>query len=520
MPPRRQPRGLLWSCINSTSKMVLAQTLSSPHPQQEVITRELLNRYIPPLLIQDVLNSVLRRLATHHSALASHSVVSSLLNILLHPQITDLQLADLSYIGSVELETLDKVELTLMNLLPSMTQLTQLNLSTHHYKITLPSCSSGILQILGRSCPNLKRLNLNNNNRVTGEGLLHLYPTEHQAGCINLEELFLQDCSIDAEDVAMLIHCFPNLQLVGYKELGTSLQILKSQPKKFGRKTRRRTLYEYSLKLTHVDNTLSRVQKCDGEIVDFICEACPNIENLKVRVCDKDVGKLRKLHKLKHLELRFYTGLHHPIESSTISYFKSHGSHLASLTIFCNHLYSNHVQIIAEHCFNLTKLFLHANVAVADRCLASCVSKLQKLEVLNLRLGHDELIVSPRACELVCFLLSEAYLLQELYLLVRCHGVHDFFITTLLHTNPLLHLKVLIADAPRRTLSAPMLELTIDTAWLLINSCQHLHLLGNLICWNVTPEEVEALKSVSRSRNYSLKVIYSHSNKLNDKMNV
>ncbi|XP_045607906.1 uncharacterized protein [Procambarus clarkii] len=515
MPLLHQPRGLLWSCISSTSEMVIAQTLSSPDHVQEVSTRMLLHKYLAPMLMQDVLGCVLRRLAIHHSAQASPTVISCLLRILLHPRITDLQLSDLSYVGSVELETLDKVELTLMKLLPSMTQLTQLNLSTHLNKITLPSCSSGILEILGRSCPNLTLLNLNSNNRVSGEGLLHLYPTDNQPGCIKLEKLFIQDCSVDPEDVAMLIHFFPNLQIVGYKELGTSLQILKSQPKKFGRRRRR---WQYCLKLTHVDNTSSRAQKCDGEIVDFVCETCPDIENLKVRVCDEDVEGLGNLAKLKHLELRFYTGVHHPIGRSTENYFKTHGCHLASLTIYCNRLHSNYVQIIAENCYNLTKLFLHANVSVVDRSLKNSCNKLQKLEVLSLRLGHDELIMSPTACDLVFFLLREAHYLQELYLLVRSHAVHHGFITKLLVINKLSHLKMLIADVARRTLSVPMLELTIETAFLLIDTCPHLQLLGNLICWNVTPEEVAELQSVTKMRNYNLTVIYTQSNKLNDKI--
>ncbi|XP_069172157.1 uncharacterized protein [Procambarus clarkii] len=439
MPLLHQPRGLLWSCISSTSEMVIAQTLSSPDHVQEVSTRMLLHKYLAPMLMQDVLGCVLRRLAIHHSAQASPTVISCLLRILLHPR----------------------------------------------------------------------------NNRVSGEGLLHLYPTDNQPGCIKLEKLFIQDCSVDPEDVAMLIHFFPNLQIVGYKELGTSLQILKSQPKKFGRRRRR---WQYCLKLTHVDNTSSRAQKCDGEIVDFVCETCPDIENLKVRVCDEDVEGLGNLAKLKHLELRFYTGVHHPIGRSTENYFKTHGCHLASLTIYCNRLHSNYVQIIAENCYNLTKLFLHANVSVVDRSLKNSCNKLQKLEVLSLRLGHDELIMSPTACDLVFFLLREAHYLQELYLLVRSHAVHHGFITKLLVINKLSHLKMLIADVARRTLSVPMLELTIETAFLLIDTCPHLQLLGNLICWNVTPEEVAELQSVTKMRNYNLTVIYTQSNKLNDKI--
>ncbi|XP_063600246.1 uncharacterized protein LOC134776421 [Penaeus indicus] len=514
MPQLHQPRQLLWSCISAISEMVIAQTLSCPEPIQNVSTRKLLLKYVPPLLLQDILNCVMRMIAIHHAPRASAKVVTCLLEILIHPRLLELRLSDLSYVGSVELEALDMVENTLIKLLPSLSHLTHLNLSTNRNKITFPSCSTEILQVVGCSCPNLQLLDLNHNNRVTGEGLLYLYPSDTRDGCAKLEKLFIQDCSIEPEDVAMLIHFFPNLQIVGYKELGTSLQMLKSQPRKFSWKRRR---YQYCLKLTHVDNSLSRVQRCDGDVVDFVCESCPDLENLKVRVCDEDVGGMGRLEKLKHLELRFYTGVHHPISLSTLSYLMDHGHRLASLAIFCNRLHARHIQTIAESCINLKKLFLHANAAVMDTLLQSNENAMSKLEVLSLRLGHDELIMSPGACDIACFLIQPAKALQELYLLVRSHGINHAFIVRLLEINPLSKLKILIADAPRRTLAAPMLELTFDTAYLIINNCPSIQLLGNLICWSVTSAQVAELRAVIRMCNYNLTIIHTQSNKLNNK---
>lgn len=295
--------------------------------------------------------------------------------------ITKFELSDLSYAGTVELEVLDKVESTLIQLLPSFTSLTHLDLSTHRQKVTLPSCSSGVLEVVGRSCPNLVLLNLNHNNRVTSEGLLHLYPGKQRPGCLKLEKLFIQDCSIEPEDVALLLHFFPALQLVGYRELGTSLQMLHSQPRWFrGNKRRRR---QYKLRLTHVDNVLSRVQRCDGEIVDFLVESCPDVENLKIRVCDEDVGQLERLTSLQHLELRFFTGIHHPVGSATAHYLTGPGgARLVSLTLFCHHLRAWHVATIAESCPNLLKLYFYANLTVTDTPLTSHLNKMQKLEVI------------------------------------------------------------------------------------------------------------------------------------------
>nr|XP_027224011.1 uncharacterized protein LOC113816167 [Penaeus vannamei] len=125
--------------------------------------------------------------------------------------------------------------------------------------------------------------------------------------------------------------------------------------------------------------------------------------------------------------------------------------------------------------------------------------------------------MSPGACDIACFLIQPAKALQELYLLVRSHGINHTFVVRLLEINPLSKLKILIADAPRRTLAAPMLELTFETAYLVINNCPSIQLLGNLICWSVTSTQVAELRAVIRMCNYNLTVIHTQSNKLNNK---
>ncbi|KAG0714841.1 hypothetical protein GWK47_013317 [Chionoecetes opilio] len=517
MPSLIQPRQLLCLGVSAASSMVLTQVLAIPDCVQEAKIRLLLHQVLPPMLLQDVLTCVLHLLAKHHPLRTSPSIISYLLRILAHPNINKLQLSDLSYAGTVELEALDKVEATLVQLLPSFPRLTHLDLSTHGQKVTLPSCSSGVLEAVGNCCPDLVQLNLNHNNRVTSEGLLHLYPGEQRVGCVKLEELFIQDCCAEPEDVAMLLYFFPALRFVGFRELGVSLQILKKQPRWF-RGSRRRKWHQNKLLLTHVDNTLSKIQRCDGEIVDFLVESCPDVENLKIRVCDENVGQLNRLGHLKHLELRFYTGVHHPIGNTTVNYLAGpRGASLVSLTIFCHRLHSYHVATIAKNCPSLVRLYLYANMAVNDTPLASHVNNMQKLEVLSLRLGHDELTMSPTACDLLHFLVRGVHTLQELYLLVRCLGVTHNYIMALLALNSLPALKIFIADVPHRTLAAPMMELNLETAYLLIHTCPALHTLGNLICWDITPQEVAELQAMRRLCNFNLTIIYKHSNKINDK---
>ncbi|XP_064101240.1 uncharacterized protein LOC135211931 [Macrobrachium nipponense] len=307
----------------------------------------------------------------------------------------------------------------------------------------------------------------------------------------------------------MVLCSFSDLELVGYKELGTSIRMLKS-----------RSLFRKRsgcLKLTHLDNTLSGVQRDDGEIVKLLVDLCPLMENLKVRVCDENLNEVHKLKNLKHLEVRYYTGVHHPVGRCSELYLRTCGNQLTSFTIYCSTLLSHHILVIAESCVNLKKLFVHANMAEIDEPLDINMNKLEMLELLNLRLGDDELVMNPAACAFVEFLVRKSWKLQELYLMVRSPEFHHSFISSLVQMNPFSHLKNLIIDVPRRTLAAPMLELSKETALLLMDTCDKLKILGNLRCWDVTPEQVSELRSTSKVRNYNLTIIYAQSNKLNTK---
>ncbi|XP_068210314.1 uncharacterized protein [Palaemon carinicauda] len=509
MPSQRQPKRLRLSCVIATSDMIINQLLSCPDLGREKSIQKLLYRYAPPIIIQDVLTCVMELLGTLYSPCASPEIISSLLRILLHPRLTEVHLSELTYIGNVEHDSLDMFEAELIKHLPEMSQLTHLDLSTHRYKTTFPSCSDEILQVLGSHCPNLKVLNLNFNNRVTGNGLSYLYPSKDYPGCGKLEKLFVQDCSILPEDVAVVLCSFQNLEIVGYKELGTSMRKLKSRS--FFRKRKG------CLKLTHLDNTLSGVQRDDGDIVKFLVDSCPFIENLKIRVCDENLNEIHKLQNLMHLEVRYFTGVHHPVGRCSELYLKTCGSRLTSFTMYCSVLHSQNILVIAESCVNLKKLFLHANIAVIDEPLDINRNKLEMIEMLHLRLGDDELVMNLAACAFVEFLVGKSWKLQELYLMVRSPEFHHNFINSLVQMNPLSHLRNLIIDVPRRTLAAPMLEFDKDTAFLLMDTCDKLKILGNLICWDITPEQVSELRVASKVRNYNLTIIYAQSNKLNTK---
>ncbi|CAL4212081.1 unnamed protein product [Meganyctiphanes norvegica] len=517
MAPLKQPRDLLWSAMTAASEMIITRIALSSGPDEEDHLKDLVQMNIPPPLLGDILAYAVKRLSVYHKQDTQPHTISSLLNVLLHPRLTEIKLSDLSYLGSVDMSWLDELESTLIQVLPAMKDLVHVDISTNRNHITLPSCSAAVLRCLGQSCPKLEVLDLNNNNRINGESLYELYPTSYNIGCINLEKIYIQDCSVEPEDVAMLIHSFPNLKLIGYKELGRALYLLKTRRKMFGRKKK---AAPYRLMLTHVDNSLSRIERSDGEILEFISQSCPDLTNLKARVTDEDVIHLKDLKNLQHLELRYYTGTHHHIGHQTHKFFRSYECQkLTSLTIFCNILFSRHVEIIANNCSNLNKLFLHANNCALDSQLQNSQQRnyLEKLEVFNIRVGCDELIMSPIACDVAVYLLKKANLIQEIYLLIRTDRINHEFIASLIIENKFYNLRILICDAPRRTLAAPMLALTLETAYLLMDNCPSLNMLGNLIAWHITDDQLTELNHSIKELNYDLTIISSKANKLNSK---
>ena len=156
-----------------------------------------------------------------------------------------------------------------------------------------------MLRSISECCPNLIVLDLNNNNRVTGDSLYYLVPTMTNPGCTKLEKLYIQDCSVDPYDVANVILKLPTLTLIGYKEVGSALIIMN------------RWLNEESrhpgLKLTHFDNSESLLTKTDGRILKLLNSLAPDICNLKVRLNDDDSGCLANFKKLRLLEVRCFT---------------------------------------------------------------------------------------------------------------------------------------------------------------------------------------------------------------------
>lgn len=118
---------------------------------------------------------------------------------------------------------------------------------------------------------------------------------------------------------------------------------------------------------------------------------------------------------------------------------------------------------------NLLQFYYHFYVKQISYMTKKCTSP----KVLSLRLGHDELTLSPTACDLLLFLVRGVPHLRELYVLVRSLGVTHDFMVTLLTENPLTSLKVWNFTGTWNTLTY---------SWY-----HHIFLLGqNLYCFTLT----------------------------------
>ncbi|KAB7502198.1 hypothetical protein Anas_09628 [Armadillidium nasatum] len=148
--------------------------------------------------------------------------------------------------------------------------------------------------------------------------------------------------------------------------------------------------------------------------------------------------------------------VHHSIGNTTLNYLSDKGRHLTSLTLFCHELLTTHVTVISKYCYKLNKLFLHCNEFIK-----------------NEEFNHSK--------------------------------------------NRLENLKVFVYDAPRRNRNLPVIPMSTDIAFHLIEECPSLNTIGNLISWQVAEWEVSELKQKVRSRNFDVNVICSSINKINPK---
>ena len=452
MAPLRKPITLQRLCLNKTRDLYMKFVLrlgENIYSEEARLVMNYTMKFIPHRFMAELFHSSLTLLSKEDIEQFRPHAAVLLMNCILPNDVTELNFSDLALAGSTSYENLDTFEELLSYYLRLYPCVKKLDLSTHRTESSYPSCSYFVLKTIGLNLSNLRILDLNHNNRVTGDGLFWLAPSRSHTGCPHLEKIFLQDCSVTRNDIMWLILTFKKLKKVGYPDMGTILQMIKT---KFRKERRMMPTFQ----LTSIDNSESTQSTSDYVVMRLIQATCPYVNNIRVRVEDSDATILREFNSLKKLELRFYTGVHHPIGPRTYSYINDMGSILETLTIYCDVLESFLITTIASSCCNLKKLFLHGNVYQDSDDGASLIhtsNGLSQLQVLSLRIGMHEMDTSVGVDNIALYLIGSCFQLEEIFLLAKCPSLNSDFLQSVFSRNPLNFLKLLICDAPRRNVN-------------------------------------------------------------------
>ncbi|RXG51946.1 hypothetical protein Avbf_05990 [Armadillidium vulgare] len=176
--------------------------------------------------------------------------------------------------------------------------------------------------------------------------------------------------------------------------------------------------------------------------------------------------------------------------------------------------------VISKYCYKLSKLFLHCNEFIKNEEFNHSKNRLENLKlytllkylfqttvltimvlylflnllhslisyltimVLSLRIGQHEMDEARYVTSLVQFLLEDGHSIEEVYFLFVCRGVNDK-----LFMNLLIYMKVFVYDAPRRNRNLPVIPMSTDIAFHLIEECPSLNTIGNMISWQVADWE-------------------------------
>jgi len=439
-------------------------------------------------------------------------ILSSVLSVLVQPKLVVLNFKKLSLLSSVSENVFSEFRTFLSSALVKLPNLRSLTLCSHNSSNSLPQCTNEHLELVGKHCPELVFLDVSFNKNITGEGLRNLVPSPEKdhPGCVKLQKLYIFDCGVFEKEVAKIIYSFPDLTYLGYKETGKVLKTIhkgiESGQEKF-----------QELKLTHVDNLGSKTRRliasalrCKKPVALAISVLCPEVHNLKLRVCDDDVANLCSLSKLETIELIFHVGSIGSPGPHTQTFLSLRGPQLSSIALICNTMSMAMLVTIAENCPNLRQLWSRSNHLMApyeDETIKKHHLYLTNLKVLYLRVGEGELSVTSIPEYVLPYLLRNAKELSELIIAIRSNVINDYYIQKLITDCELFELEKIMIVVPGLNSLPGILKLKVNTVHALMHHCPNLTKLGNLLSWDVDKEESLEVEQVVIEMNYNLEVV-------------
>jgi len=436
-------------------------------------------------------------------------VLSSVLSATITPNLTILDFKHLSKLSTVSDNVFTEFNVFLSAALIKVPKLRSLTLCSPHASNSLPQCTNAHLELLGKHCSQLEFLDVSFNKNISGEGIKHLLPNAeaNHPGCVNIKKLFIFDCGVFEKELSKIILHLPELSHLGYKETGKTLKsLLKSNPDDLK-----------PLKLTHVDNLGSKsrrliasAMRCKKPVVEAILNLCPNVENVKLRVNDDDVANLTCLKSLTSVELVYHVGNIGSPGTHTQTFLSLSGHQLSSIALICNTMTMSMLVSIAENCPGLTHLWSRSNHMMAsyeDDFARKPHSYLLNLKTLYFRVGEGELSVSSMPEYVLFYLLKNAKDLRELIVATRSNMINDTYVQRLVTECQLEKLEKILFVVPGVNSLPGIIKLTINTVHAFMHLCPNLNKIGNILSWDVNPEEVLEVESIVSDMNYDLEIV-------------
>jgi len=440
-------------------------------------------------------------------------ILDTVLELMVQPSLTVLDLSKLSVIGSVSENVFKEFNGRLSVILTEVPNVLSLILPSHNNVISLPQVTNEHLHLIGKHCPQLEFLDISFNKTATSEGLKHLLPQPEEEsphpGCVKLKKLYIFDCGMFEREVAKVVMGLPDLVYLGYKETGKVIKTL-HKAVLAGRELK-------ELGIHHIDNMGSKSRRliasalrCKKQLTLSILAICPQVKNLKVRVADEDVMNLSGLEHLEAVELVYHVGTLHSPGSGTHHFLQVRGGQLTSVALTCNTMTMNTIVAIAESCPGLSQLWLRSNHLTTPESTTPVSLQhgyLRNLRILYFRVGQDELQIQHLPEFILPYLLCNTKGLKELIIAVRTATITDAYFNQLLTEFELRQLEKVIIVVPGTNSVKGTIALSNTSLEYLLFYCQNLSKVGNLLSWSVEDRQIEELEDMIREHNYQLEVL-------------
>ncbi|XP_076066833.1 uncharacterized protein LOC143040068 isoform X2 [Oratosquilla oratoria] len=392
-------------------------------------------------------------------------------NLLTNGRCQRLRRLDLSYMRAVG-------PTSLINLLPSLTHLVTLKLST-------TETVDQVLELVGRSCPELRELDVSQ-CPITDGGLYRLCydQTTGKSLCQHLVSLKIIGCFITPHSVAFVLQHCPELAQLDFDRMFEVFEVLESNGISLDLLDGTCTF-----QLTTLTSTVPRVRPTS---VDIACAICPKLNTISMAnamINNEVLYKFMTLEHLTNLQLTNCDGMTLDFLEGVLPVLTVKGEQLVSL-ILANFSFVD-IGAIGECCPRLQNLAL-SDVTLFDELVYPRENLFTRLRVLEL--WSDVGVTSLTPVVLQQLVANSSNLHNILLRGVAC--VTDKLFFQLLESNKMRELSRLTLD------SCPCIS--ASTIHTLLDSANDLTLIRIWSCFLIGKQEQDDLQRRINEENCDL----------------